>query len=210
MKLDPTLIAAAIALGAVAYVNLRRQPVLDLSEGSGGGDVSTGDGEGGWTDIPGLFTQAQSAVTASTWGNPSTLSQDGLAAIMRREGFSATAYPDHKGYSIGYGHLIRDGESFGVITAEQGAQLLASDVGWAVDAVRAAITAPVNQSQFDALVSFAFNVGAGAFARSTLVRRINAMDLNAGDEFGRWVYASNVVNQGLVARRADERAQFES
>lgn len=202
MKLDPSYLAAFIALGFVAWVALRRGP-----ESAGG--ITTEDGEGGALDLPGIWNQAEQVFASNdNFANPTNLSAEGLQRLMAREGFAAEPYADFKGNSIGFGHLIKPGERFTSITREEGAELLAADVAWAEAAVRSAVLVPINQAQFDALVSFAFNVGAGAFARSTLVRRINAYDQAAGDEFARWVYAGGVVNQGLVARRADEADQF--
>ena len=139
---------------------------------------------------------------------PSNLSDAGVQALTQREGFSATPYPDHKGYSIGYGHLILPTENFTVIDEAQGRSIFMDDVAWAVAAVIHAIAVPLTQNQFDALVSFCFNVGKTAFSNSTLVKRINAGDSSAADEFGRWVYASGEVNSSLVARRQGESAQF--
>lgn len=201
----PIYLAAGLALAWVAYVSLRPQTADDS------GAITTDDAnEGTLLDVQGLWSEAVSAVSPANFANPTALSSDGLEALMDREGFSSTPYYDFKGSSIGYGHLIKPGESFASISQEVAAQLLASDVAWAVDAVRSAVLAPVDQNQFDALVSFCFNVGAGAFSRSTLVRRINAFDPNAADEFGRWVYAGGRVNDGLIARRQSERAQYES
>jgi lysozyme len=139
------------------------------------------------------------------------LSPAGLDALKLREGFAPTQYPDHKGYSIGYGHLILPTDPYNadtVLSEAEAAQILAGDVSWAESAVANKITAPLSQNQFDALVSFCFNVGAGAFGGSTLVRRINANDPGAADEFARWVIASGVVNESLVTRRRSEVTQF--
>ena len=74
-------------------------------------------------------------------------------------------------------------------------------------------TVAIDENQYDALVSFIFNVGAGAFHRSTLLRRIRARELLSGNadveqEFSRWVRAGGVVSRGLVARRKREAAHF--
>lgn len=200
--MNPTYVAAALALAFVAWVALSPREAQAQA-------ITTDDGEGGALDPGGLLNEgAQLFTSADNWANPTSMSPDGLEALMKREGFSETPYPDHKGYSIGFGHLIKPGESFTRITRGEAAQLLAADVEWAEDAVRSAVLVPLNQSQFDALTSFAYNVGAGAFKRSTLVRKINAYDPTAADEFGRWVYASGAVVPGLVARRAEEAAQF--
>jgi lysozyme len=140
---------------------------------------------------------------------PDSLSDDGLEKLKTREGFSAVSYPDHKGRSIGYGHLIKSGETFSEpMDRATALNLLASDVSWAVDAVNNHVTGAINQSQFDALVSFVYNVGSGAFANSTLLRKINANDASAVNEFPKWINASGVVNQSLIARRSSEVMQY--
>ncbi|CAN5165890.1 hypothetical protein BH10PSE16_BH10PSE16_43760 [soil metagenome] len=139
-----------------------------------------------------------------------SLSNTGLSKIKVFEGFSATPYPDHKGNSIGYGHLIKAGENLTYVTRAQAETILLKDAEWAQNAVRNSIKVTLAQGQFDALVSFCYNVGEGAFRSSMLVKRINAGDSGAPAEFDRWIYASGQVNQTLVARRQDERADFES
>lgn len=138
------------------------------------------------------------------------LSSAGRAKLENFEGFSATPYSDHKGNSIGYGHLIKLGESLTSVTRQQAAEILSKDVAWAENAVNSTITVPLSQGQFDALVSFCFNVGEGAFKRSTLAKRINARDSGAASEFKRWIYASGEVNSALVARREQEQSAFEN
>jgi lysozyme len=206
MQTTPALIAIATLIGG-AYLLLQAMQ----QAGSGAGAIGTDSaGEGGILDIEGLGTQIMAAVTPTPPDNPDSLSGPGLAALQRREGFSATPYADHKGYSIGYGHLIKPGENLTSVTVSEALDILASDVQWAMEAVRSAVTVPLTQGQFDALVSFCFNVGAPAFKRSTLVRRINAGDSAASAEFSRWVYASGKVNPSLVSRRQSEQNQFES
>lgn len=137
------------------------------------------------------------------------LSDAGLQAIEQREGFSAVPYWDHKGYSIGYGHLMKLGENYTSITQDQAAQLLQQDAAIAVRAVNNSVKVALTQNQFDALVSFAFNVGAGAFASSTLVRQLNQGDYtDVGDQLARWNQASGQVSSALVARRQSEAQQF--
>ncbi|MFZ3221284.1 MAG: lysozyme, partial [Rhodoferax sp.] len=185
--------------------------LLSAKPGSGEGVITTDNTtEGSALDFSGLGNQMMDAMTPAPQDNPTTMSGTGLAALQKREGFSATPYADHKGYSIGYGHLIKAGENLTSVSVQQALDILAADVQWAQDAVASAITVPLTQAQFDALVSFCFNVGEGAFKRSTLVARINAGDPAASAEFGRWVYASGTVNQSLVARRQSEQNQFES
>lgn len=161
---------------------------------------------GDFTDTVDYWVQAQAQ-------SAHTLSPVGLEKIKAFEGFSATAYPDHKGYSIGYGHLIKVGDGLSRasrVSPEQALQLLAGDIGWAVAAVNQAVHVGLAQQQFDALVSLCFNIGESAYKSSTLVKRINSGDTGAAAEFDRWVHSSGQVNSTLVARRAQERADFES
>ncbi len=71
------------------------------------------------------------------------------------------------------------------------------------------VTTPINQSQFDALVSLAFNIGVNALAKSTLLKLLNNKDYaGAASQFGRWVYANKKRLPGLVKRREDEKQLF--
>ncbi|MDS9989505.1 lysozyme, partial [Xylella fastidiosa] len=77
-------------------------------------------------------------------------------------------------------------------------------------AVRRYVRVPLKQHQFDALVSLSFNIGAGAFHRSTLLRKLNAGDVaGAAQQFHVWKWAGGRVQSGLIIRRATERALFE-
>ena len=138
------------------------------------------------------------------------ISSAGLDLIKTSEGFRARAYRDGSGiWTIAYGHTqgVREGDR---CDEAQGAAWLVQDVAYAEAAVRRQIAVPLSRGQFDALVSFAFNVGQGALANSTLRRKLNAGDyLDAADEFQRWVHdATGAVVPGLVTRRALERALF--
>jgi lysozyme len=114
-------------------------------------------------------------------------------------------------WTIGYGHKVKPGEDFSKgITPDQAADLLKADVQTAVNAVNTALKFPTSsQGQFDAMVSLAYNIGGGAFARSTLVQRWN----NAGvveqpDLFTRWSNAGGAFSPGLYARREEEYTLF--
>lgn len=165
--------------------------------------ISTDKNEGGFLDVisGGIMT------ITNTTNNNLSLSLKGLAHIKGWEGFEAKEYLDAAGLpTIGYGHLIKPHESFGVITEQEASALLAKDVSSAETAVNNAVKVPITQNQFDALVSFAFNVGNGAFRTSTMLKRINAGEYAAaGYEFGRWVFitqgSKKVVSAGLVNRR---------
>ncbi|OJA63828.1 hypothetical protein BGV68_01930 [Burkholderia ubonensis] len=128
---------------------------------------------------------------------------------MQREGFSATPYRDANGYSIGYGHFIKPGESFTSIDQATAQQLLMQDVSTAQQAVVRYVTVPLNQNQFDALVSFAYNVGVGAFASSTLLSQLNAGNYGSvGTQMQRWTHSAGSVSPALVTRRQSEIQQF--
>lgn len=147
------------------------------------------------------------------------LSKAGLDLIADFEGFRADLYNDAAGHAtIGYGHLVHKGPitqadrngPFGKgITQEQGRDLLKKDAAQAVAAVRKAVTVDLSQNQFDALVSFTFNVGAGALNGSTLLKKLNARDFaGAANEFGKWVKAGGKELAGLVRRRKAEADMF--
>jgi hypothetical protein len=95
------------------------------------------------------------------------------------------------------------------ITKEEAEKLLRKDVARFEDAVNSLVKVSLNQGQFDALVSFAFNLGSGALAESTLLRLLNAGDYEgAAAQFDRWVKAGAVTLEGLVRRRNAEEALF--
>jgi len=86
---------------------------------------------------------------------------------------------------------------------------LRTDVETSEHYVNNLVKVPLTQSQFDALVSLVFNIGGGAFRKSTLLLRLNdGEDLQAADEFLKWNRAGGKVMAGLVKRRESEREQF--
>lgn len=143
-------------------------------------------------------------------GMPSHISAAGLSMIEHHEGWSAKPYKDAAGYwTIGYGHKILPGESFTTISKATGRALLAKDAQKAEQAVKDYVKVSLSQGQFDALVSFTYNLGGGALRDSTLLKKLNAGDYHgAALEFDRWTKAGGKVLSGLVARRADEKALF--
>lgn len=153
------------------------------------------------------------AMLSGVTGARMQLSIAGLNAIKQHEKFSAVPYKDQAGLlTIGYGHKMRTGESWQSISEQAASGLLAEDVADAEDAVNASVRVDLTQSQFDALVSFTFNVGTGAFRRSTLLRKINDNDPTAANEMSRWVYVTKngakVQSAGLSSRRQAEIAMF--
>ena len=139
------------------------------------------------------------------------ISKAGLDLIKQFEGLYLKAYRCPAGVpTIGYGHTA--GVAMGqTITQQQADDYLRRDVRQFERAVARLVTVPLTQGQFDALVSFAFNLGEGALAQSTLLRLLNTGDYaGAAAQFDRWNKAGGRVLPGLVRRRAAERALFEA
>lgn len=138
------------------------------------------------------------------------ISNNGLKFIGDHEGCDLTAYWDDLGgvWTIGYGHTgdVYEGET---ITQDQALELLRQDCQGAANAVNSYVTVPLTQNQFDALVSFTYNLGSGALASSTLLKLLNQGDYQgAADEFPKWCHAGGSFVQGLYNRRCDERDLF--
>jgi len=142
------------------------------------------------------------------------VSQAGLNFIAGYEGYSATTYQDVAGLpTIGYGHLIKSGESFGTLSKDAALQLLKKDASFAVNAVNKYVKVTLSQNQFDALTSLAFNIGADAFANSTVLRNVNSANtLSIDKSFMMWNKAriDGVLTpiQGLTNRRKAEANLF--
>lgn len=129
----------------------------------------------------------------------------GINLIKQHEGLRLEAYRCPAGvFTIGYGHTagVRRGD---VIDAQRAEQLLAEDLR-GVEAIVSRECPGVNQNQFDALVSFTFNVGSGNFLKSTLLKcvKANPENVNIRYEFSRWNKANGMVLSGLIRRRKAE------
>lgn len=137
------------------------------------------------------------------------LSERGHEKLKHFEGLRLTAYMDVAGvWTIGFGHTggVRPGTR---ISHEEAEAMYYRDVMVAERCVRTKVTVTINQNQFDALVSFVFNVGCGAFGRSTLLRHLNQGDHpTASKEFTRWNRAGGRVVRGLKVRREAEQMLF--
>ncbi|ASJ59004.1 lysozyme [Sinorhizobium meliloti] len=142
----------------------------------------------------------------------------GRAAIKQREGVVLSAYPDSAGIlTIGVGHTSAAGAPTvykGMkITAAQADEILSRDLALFEKAVASSVTVPLKQNEFDALVSLAFNIGAAAFQRSTLVKELNKGNrYGAANQFLAWdkitVGGKKKALKGLTNRRKAERDQF--
>lgn len=132
----------------------------------------------------------------------------GLAIIKESEGLRLEAYNLGGQWLIGYGHA-RTARAGMTITQVQAEQLLREDVRDAEDGVRARVLVPVNENQFSAMVSLAYNLGVGGFGRSTVLEALNAGDYDrAADNFLNHNRAGGKVNAHLTHRREQERALF--
>jgi GH24 family phage-related lysozyme (muramidase) len=141
-------------------------------------------------------------------------SEKGIALIKQFEGCKLTAYQDSVGvWTIGYGWTqpvdgkpVRSGMTIKQETAER--LLKTGLVSYEIDVSRL-VKVGLTQGQFDALVSFTYNLGARSLSTSTLLRKLNAGDYaGAADEFLRWNKAGGKVLNGLTRRREAERALF--
>lgn len=136
-------------------------------------------------------------------------SQTGLQLTEKFEGCRFQAYYDSTGVAtIGYGHTA--GVAIGqTCTQAQAAAWLIEDVAVAETAVNQMVHVALNQNEFDALVDFVFNLGAGNFEQSTMLRKLNAGDYpGAALEFAKWDRAGGVEMAGLLRRRQAEAAEF--
>lgn len=154
-------------------------------------------------------------------GGPVSVSDAGIALIAEFEGFRPTLYNCVAGHcTIGYGHLVHRGATGTDAEAEspfrdgisevRAREMLRVDADVATAALEEHVTAPLTQTQVDALTSLVFNIGVPAFAKSTLLKHLNARRYTqAAHEFDRWVMAGPRTVNGLVTRRHKERALFE-
>ena len=138
-----------------------------------------------------------------------------VSHIKKWEGLRLKAYRDVVGvWTIGYGHThtVKPGM---VITEKEAEKLLRYDLSWSEEAVANSVKATITQPMFDALVSLCFNIGAGAFRKSTLLRLLNSGNYEgAAQQFRVWNKGTDpktgqkVVIKGLTNRRADEELMF--
>ena len=138
----------------------------------------------------------------------------GVDLICDFEGKRLVAYDDGVGiWTIGFGTTIypngirvKKGDT---CTEAQAKVYMQNDLKKFEHAVNDAVNIPLNQNQFDALVSLTYNIGAAAFSKSTLVKKLNAGDISgAADQFDVWINAGGKRMQGLVNRRSKEKLLF--
>ncbi len=144
-----------------------------------------------------------------------TVNQATIDLIKKWEGFRAAAYQDPVGvWTIGYGTTAAAGVGITpkagmTITEAQAEEYLRKAVDKFAAAIRPKITTPINDNEFGAFVSLAYNIGPGAFAKSSALKHFNAGNkTKAAEAIMLWNKAGGKVLQGLVNRRNEERALF--
>ena len=134
---------------------------------------------------------------------------DGKSIVRKFEGCELTAYLCPAGIpTIGYGHThnVKLGDT---CTQQQAEEWLEDDFFYATSDVKAVVKVPLTDNQLDALASFVFNLGVRKLIQSTLLKKLNAKDYTgAANEFDKWVFAAGKKLNGLIARRAAEKALF--
>lgn len=141
-------------------------------------------------------------------------SEKGINLIKSFEGLRLTAYKPvstEKYYTIGYGHYGEDVKAGSKITEQQATDLLKKDIAKFESGVTSVLKGKsICQHKFDALVSFAYNVGLNNFNKSTLLKKVlaNPCDSNIKDEFMKWVFAGGKKLDGLIRRRKAESEMY--
>jgi lysozyme len=139
------------------------------------------------------------------------ISKEGLALIKKFEGFESRAYLCPAGvWTIGYGHTkdVKEGDEWSQAHAEH---MLEVELEEFCEYVNKMVKVPLEQYQFDALVAWVYNLGAGNFKESTLLRVLNQGDYDdVPHQIKRWNKAGGRVLQGLVRRREAEALLFQN
>lgn len=138
------------------------------------------------------------------------ISEKGIKLIKDFEGCSLNAYKCPANvWTIGYGHTGANVHRGMKITQKEADNMLKQDLTVHCNNVSKLVQVPLNQNQFDALVSLEFNIGYGAFKNSTLLKLLNQKRYHeASSQFDRWVYAGKTKLAGLIRRRNSEKQLF--
>ena len=124
--------------------------------------------------------------------------------------FAYKADKSEKYYTIGWGHYGADVGKNAIITKETADKLFRNDIKYFESCVNSCLKVKITQSMFNALVSFTYNVGYGAFKNSTLLKYVNKSQFKkASNEFKKWNKCGGKVLNGLVKRRLLEKTEFE-
>ena len=137
----------------------------------------------------------------------------GEKLIKKFESCKLTAYKvdkNEKYYTIGYGHYGPDVKKDMKISKETANKLFRNDIRYFETSVNNSLNVEITQSMYNALVSFAYNVGVGAFRKSSLLMYVNKKQFKkASNEFKKWNKCGGKVLKGLVNRRKLEQVEFE-
>ena len=140
------------------------------------------------------------------------MTENGIQMLKLFEALQLETYLDSDGLpTIGWGHLIRDGENFdGPITEEQAEGIFRADLFSHERGMLSLVSVPLRPCELDALVSFVFNTGAKQFKTSTMRKLLNdgAPSAEVADQFPRWVYSDGLRVRGLIRRRNTEAACY--
>ncbi|MFZ5616427.1 MAG: lysozyme [Pseudomonadota bacterium] len=205
---NPPLVVIAILVLALSVLSLTRGP----GDGAPGAPRVSYFRELiplGPERFPSLPPAPDSLHSANAW---LAINEQGLDVIRQSEGLRLDAYHLAGQWLIGYGHA-GTAKAGMRITTDDADRLLIADVRNAEEAVRMLVSVRINENEFSALVSLAYNMGPAAFARTEVLRRLNAGDhVGAADAFRYLVTADirgeRVVLDALKRRRAAERALF--
>lgn len=139
-----------------------------------------------------------------------TIPPAAIDIIKSFEGFEPLPYDDAAGIpTIGYGHVIRQGETFTMVSEAEACRILERDAAWAALAVSRLVYVYLDNYERAALISLVFNIGSGNFQASTIRMLLNREDYaGAAAIFWQWRRAKGVILAGLVRRRAAETRLF--
>lgn len=161
------------------------------------------------THADGDFLDPDSNMIAATGYSPAA-----VEFVKGEEGLSLNAYPDAGGWSIGYGHYLGETKTIDKITRDQAETYLLMDMDNAAQLVHDNVSVPLTQNQFDALISFLYNLGSRALTGAdgtptTWLRLLNSGDYTGAiAQLSRWTFAEGRANTVLAQRRAREQALF--
>lgn len=142
------------------------------------------------------------------------LSKKGIVLLKRSEGFSNLAYKPSPTdpWTIGYGSTIVDSQPVyagQTITREEAEEALQSDIIRFSKSLNSYLKVSLNQNQFDAIFCLVYNIGLGAFKKSTLLKKLNMGDFKAAAlEFTKWKWDNGKISTGLEKRRIREQQLF--
>lgn len=133
------------------------------------------------------------------------LIKEGLELIKHFEGYRCKPYKCPAGYlTIGYGHVIKSGENYTFLTEPEAESLLLLDITDYMQGVNKLLTKEINDNLYSACISLSYNIGVGAFARSTLLKNINNNRPIAQKNFTDWCKIKGNKSIGLIIRRICE------